>query len=498
MSRAAMNRPSSWGGLGETWLNRRGAGWVLLALLAGLYTWAYWTHPLNPGSAPVADRVGWWSWSDQYKYLLATQDLAAGRVTRETYHYPLGHSVLGAPFVKLWPAHPYFVPDLLLVLATAAVWWRLARRWLPATVALAVAAGFLVTHGELLRLTMVVPWNTLPTQLTLLAGVSVMLGTRGPRTVGWLAGLTAATWLVRPADAVCFAPMLVWSVVRLATWRERVRFGLTGLAVIGVAMAAVGALNLMVWGAWRTPYEQSAHEMVGFFSYPLPEKLHWTFVDGRPFFGETDTALLWRYPWLLLAVPGVIFWAKREGAAGLASLATLGLSALLYLGYNDFFPSSFFRYSLIHYVSWLFLPLLAAAAGACWSGWRIKAVWGGWVAALLLAVLAGGLQLVERPLSAEAEAGEVRRLPKERPLWVHFAGEPLEKVTALRLDERAMVEAADYQIPYVPSGLKLLLGDRAVGERLGAIAEADLRAQPQTGDFRWGWRWDWRRRWRGE
>ncbi len=479
----------------ESLLKRREMSWAMLALLAGLYTWAYWAHPLNPGSAPVSERAGWWSWSDQYKYLLATQDLAEGRVTRETYHYPLGYSALGVPFVKLWPAHAYFVPNLLLVLATAAVWWRLVRRWVPATVALAVAIGFLFTHGELLRLTMIVPWNTLPTQLTLLTGVLLMLETRGPCTVWWLSGLAAVTWLMRPVDALGFAPMLVWAVLRLATWRERMVCGLGGIAVIAAAMGAVGALNLSVWGAWRTPYEQAAHTMVGFFSFPLAEKLYWTFVDGRPFFGETDTALLWRYPWLFLAVPGVIFCVKREGAAGIAALATVALSGLLYLGYNDFFPSSFYRFSLIHYVSWLFLPLLAAVAGVCWAGWKIKVVWLGWVGAIALVLLASGLQLVERPLNGDATSGEVRQLPTARSLWVHFPSESLEKVSALRLDGRAILESSDYQIPYVPSDLKLLLGGRAKGAKLNALPEAGLTAIPRVGDYRWGWRWEWGR-WR--
>jgi hypothetical protein len=334
----------------------------------------------------------------------------------------------------------------------------------------------------------------LPTQLTLLSGVLLMLEVRGPRTVWWLTGLAAATWLVRPADAVSFAPMLVWAVLRLETWRARISCGVGGVAIIAAAMGAVGALNLSVWGTWRTPYEQAAHTMVGFFSFPLAEKLYWTFVDGRPFFGETDTALLWRYPWLFLAVPGVVFWVKREGAAGAAAVATVFLSGLLYLGYNDFFPSSFYRFSLIHYVSWLFLPLLAAVAGVCWAGWRTRVVWLGWGGALLLFVLASGLQLVERPLSAEVAPGEVRALPKARSLWVRFPGESLEKVTALRLDGRAILESADYQIPYMPSDLKLLLGDRAEGGQLSALPGAGINATPQVGDFRWGWQWAWGRR----
>lgn len=488
-----MSDVTNWPARINEWLASWWAGLLLLALLGGLYTWTYVQHPLNPGSGPAEARLGWWSWADQYKYLQATEALAAGGITKEVYHYPLGYSALGVPFVRWLPAHPYYVPDLLLVLATAAVWWRLARRWLPATIALLVAAGFITTHGELLRLTMVVPWNTLPTQLTLLAGMVVLLDTHGRRTVWWLAGLAAVTWLVRPVDAVSFAPMLVWAVLRQRTWKEKVLGALGGILIIGLAVGAVGLLNQSVFGSWRTPYEQAAHTMVGFFSYPFAQKLHWTFVDARTFFGETDTALLWRYPWLFLAVPGIFFWVARERAAGVAVLATLGLNWLLYLGYNDFFPSSFYRFSLIHYVSWSFLPLLAWAASACWAGWKMKSVWIGWGLAALMIIMSLGLQLEERILPADVAPGEVKALPVGRPLWVRFPGESLEKVTKLRLDGRFMLEAADYQIPYVPSDLKLLLGAHATGTRLTVLPEAGVTAIPQVGNYRWAWRWDWSR-----
>jgi hypothetical protein len=183
----------------------------------------------------------------------------------------------------------------------------------------------------------------------------------------------------------------------------------------------------------------------------------------------------------------------RERAAGVAVLATLGLNWLLYLGYNDFFPSSFYRFSLIHYVSWSFLPLLAWAASACWAGWKMKSVWVGWGLAALLIILSLGLQLEERVLPADATPGEVKALPGERPLWVRFPGESLEKVTKVRLDGRSLLEAADYQIPYVPGDLKLLLGSHAMGTRLTVLPEAGVTATPQVGDYHWGWRWDWSR-----
>lgn len=474
----------------ERILGHRAVEILLLLAVAGLYAWAYQHHALNPGATPTEQRAGWWSWSDQYKYLRSAQTLAAGQVTPETYHYPLGYAALGAPFVRWLPVHPFFVPNLLLVLATVACWWRLARRWLPATAALFVAIVFLVTHDELIGLTMVVPWNTLVTQFCLVAGLGLVLAPPSRRVVWWLAALAAAAWWVRPIDALCFAPLLVMATLRLPTWRERAEAGFVGIAIIGAAAVAMGLLNRAVFGTWRTPYEQAAFTMVGFFDYPLGQKLYWTFVDGRPFFGETDTALLRRYPWLFLAIPGIFFWVKREGWGGVAGGATIGLSWLLYLGYNDFFPSSFYRFSLIHYVSWSFLPLLAVAAGACWAGRKDRLVWVGVGAMLGAGVLTGGLQLQERELPALVKPGEVTALPLARPLWIRFPEAPLTEVTALRLDGRGLLEAADYQIPYVPSDLKLLLGRHARGTRLVAPG---ISTAPQVGDYRWAWRWDWAR-----
>src|SRR6478736_207312 len=224
-----MGRAVKMGTWFEAWLDTRLGSVVLLALVAGLYTWAYQHHPLNPGSVAVAQRAGWWSWSDQYKYLQSAEALAAGKIAPDTYHYPLGYPALGAPFVRWLPVHPFFVPDLLLVLATAACWWRLVRRWLPATAALLVAIVFLDTHRDLIELTMVVPWNTLVTQFCLVAGVSVVLAPPGRRVVWWLAALAALAWWVRPVDALCLAPLLVCAMLRLPTWTDRLRVGAIGV-----------------------------------------------------------------------------------------------------------------------------------------------------------------------------------------------------------------------------------------------------------------------------
>lgn len=474
----------------EDRLAHRAAGWLLLVILAWIYAVAYWRHPQNPGNLPASLRMGWWNWADQYAYWQSAAELAHFRLTPENYHYPLGYSALGAIFWRFMPAHPFFIPDLLLVLGAGVVWWRLARGWLDRRLTLLTAVAFIGLHREVLLLTQVIPWNTIATQLALLAGLWVMVATQGPRTVWRLTGLAVLTYLVRPGDAACFAPMLVWAVLRLPAWRERLLCAAGGMAAIGATALAVGLLNRAVFGTWDTPYERMSWQGIGFFSYPALQKFFWLFVDGKPFFGETDTALLFRYPWLFLAVPGAIFWVRTNGLAAVAALATLGLNWALYVNYNDFLPSAVYRYSLIHYLTWALAPLFALSVAAVWRGWRERSVQIGFGIAMGLAVLAMGLQLEPRELPVSSGPGRVEHLPEVRPLWVGFPGEPLEKVKQLRLDGRAMQEAADYQIPYVPCDLRLMLSKRAQGRVLAAPPETSITATPVAGDFVWGWKWE--------
>ncbi len=476
-------------------IGARAAGWIMLAALAALYAAAYWGDELNPGASIPAERRGWWSWADQTKYVEAANALAQGRVDAASYYFPLGYSALAVPFVRLMPAQPFFWPNLACVLLSAVLAWRLARRWLSPLASVALGALFIATHAVLLRLTMVIPWNTLPVQAALLGGMLLVLTRRDGAAVAWLAAIAAVTYWMRPGDAACFAPLLVFATLRLPTWRARVGWGALGVMLIAASAGAMAWLNLRTFGHWRTPYEQGTFENIGFFSYPMLHKAYWLLVDGETFFGEYGSALLWRYPWLFLAVPGVVFWVRRDGVAGVACVATIALNWGLYFNYNDFVPSAVFRFSLIHYLVWAFVPLAIAATAAVVVGWRERAVRGAAALALAMFALAIGLKLKERPLPEVATGpGEVRELPAARPLWIEWPGEKQERVGALRLDGRAMREGADYQMPYVPvREARLLLSDDARGRRLAAGEGETIAAVPRVGDYVWSWWPRWRR-----
>lgn len=493
-----MNAGATWRGWWERanrLLGARAAGWALIGVLAALYTAAYCADEMNPGATLPAERRGWWSWADQTKYVEAAEAMAHGRLDATSYYFPLGYSALAAPFVRLMPAQPFLLPDLACVLLTAVLAWRLARRWLSPAGCLGLSVLFIATHASLLRLTMVIPWNTLPVQAAFLGGMLLVLTRRDGPAVAWLAALAAVTYWMRPGDAACFAPLLVFATLRLPTWRARLGWGALGVALIAVSAGAMAWLNVRTFGHWRTPYEQGTFENIGFFSYPMLHKAYWLLVDGETFFGEYGTALLWRYPWLFLALPGVVFWIRRDGVAGAACVATIALNWALYFNYNDFVPSAVFRFSLIHYLVWAFLPLAIVVTATIMAGWREQAVRWAAVAMGAAFALAIGVKLKERALTNVAVGpGEVRELPTVRPLWIEFAGEKQGGAGGWLLDGRAMKEGADYQVPYVPvTAARVMLSEAAHGRRFAPADGEKIGAVPRVGDYVWSWWPRWRR-----
>lgn len=470
----------------ETQLSRGGAGWILLAVVVGLYVSAYASHELFPGFGAEAASRGWWTWSDQSRYRAEASAIAELRLDRESFTYPLGYSVLAAPFVRLSPAHLFFLPNLLLVTGAAVLWWRLCRRWLPATGVVIAGAAFALFHRGLLADCWIVPWNTLVTQLTLWASIWTVHQRRGAHAVHGIAMLAAATYLVRPIDVVPLLPLGLLAVTRLRGWRDQAAHGLLAVATLALAVLAVGLLNRSVFGAWRSPYEVASTGAIGFFSYPVSYKLFWLLVDGRPLFLETAPALLFRYPWLFLAPAAVVFWWRRERFAGLAGAAAIGLSWFVYLNYNDFLPSDVYRFTLIHYLAWTFPLLFALSTAALLAARRDAVVRGALTVSALLVVVAIGLRMDERPLPTPQAAADGWSLPAQRPLLLRWKGTPAAMITELRLDGRPLVEYSEFLAPFVPSDLQCLLSERRDGRQLTAVGS--MLPAPRLSEYVWRWR----------
>ncbi|MEO6002097.1 MAG: hypothetical protein ABIZ04_24745 [Opitutus sp.] len=466
------------------WLERRSVRWMLLAMIAAIYAASYRSHPLFPGFGDAAFKRGWWTWTDQQRYLDEANAIAAGQLSRTTFHYPVGYPALGAVFVRWMPVHPFFIPNLLLVLVAAGVWWQLARRWLSAIEALIAGSVFLIFHRLLLGVTLVVPWNTIATQATALTGIWVLLAMNGRRAVFGLGALTALTVFFRPIDAVAYLPLLAWAIFRLDGWPQRVRVGLVAAAVVGVAIATTIAVNLAVFGQTRTPYDDVSLRSIGFFGYPISLKLYWLLLDGQPLFGETEPGLLFRYPWMFLGAPAIVFLVRKERMAGVAVALTVFISAGLYLNYNDLLPSDIYRFTLIHYLVWWFPLLFVLIAAAARYFRQDRVVRAGFGVAAFCVIVGLGLRLESRRLPQVVHTGDVVALPPHRPLLLEFESVSMDAVSSLRIEGRPLVEYSEYLVPYVPSDLRLLLSRNVRGSSLSGPAVSAV----QMSEYTWRWR----------
>lgn len=468
----------------NAFLDRRSTGVGLLLLLATVYVFAHQLHPLFPGNKPDHP-AGWWEWSDQGLYLKSAASLARGSLDPTQHHFPLGYPALGAPFARWMPADPFFIPDLLLVVGSAFFLWQIGRRLLSPLPLLFFFACFVVSHASLLSKTNVIPWNTLATQCALLAGVFTALQPACFRNTLLLSLTAGFTCFVRPADCLPFAPLLVFSVLRLSSWKERLLAAAGGLAVVSAAIAATCALNAVVYGQLHSPYETYSLGQIGFFSYPEAEKLFVLLVDPHAFFLEKTPGLFFRYPWLFLAPAGIVFWIHKEGAGAVAAVLAVAASWILYLNYNDFLPSDVYRYNLIHYLSWSF-PLLALLAfSAVINGVRLPAVRVAAGAGILLAVLCLGLRLDGIPLAPPAQTATGWSIPARRSLYVRFPGEPSSRQTTLVIDGHPQLEYRQYLTAEFPRDLRLWLGPRAQGTVLSCTG---VSAQPELSVPAWNWR----------
>ncbi|HEY3757828.1 MAG TPA: glycosyltransferase family 87 protein [Opitutaceae bacterium] len=402
---------------------------ILLAALAALYLGSYLSHPQLPGNSTQYP-LGWFGWFDQGCYLKEAHAIASGHLSRDTFIYPIGYPALGALLVHWVPRHPFLLINLACVLAIATLCYRLAREVMGDIGAALFIAVFVVTHATLLRESLVVPWNTIPTFLLFWSAVWLCLTRNDFYAAVSMSALAAAAYLMRPADAGTMAPMLIWAVIRLPNWRERFVAAGVGLGLVMLAWGFIACLNLRIFGSTTSGYD-TGRLITGFGSYPFWTKVHLLLVDFSPPFWTDSAAVLFQYPWLFLAVPGAVAAALRWRGSAIAVLASVACFFVLYVNYNDLWPTNIFKFTLIHYWCWIF-PLVGL-----WVVDAILHLRGRWAAvawgAAAFSVIAGTtIELRCRP--------EFQRRALQTALVV---GAPTDRIR-VRAGGRELVNGPDY------------------------------------------------------
>ena len=471
------------------WIESRPGAATLLTTFLVVYLLAYLGHPSLPGNN-LAFPLGWWGWWDQSQYLKEATALAHGRITAQSYWYPLGYPFFGAVFHGLAPNHAFLLPNLGFSLGITVTYFYIARRLLSATETVLLIVGFIFCFRELMSGSLIVPWNTIPTHLFCYALILLAVGRFVTlRTVLAAAILSSLIYICRPADVVYAIPLVGMLVLQIPSWKHRLWGSLVaGLALILTA-GSIAVINHYVFGSWKTPYEEVVGK-IGFGSYPFGEKIFLLFVDGCPFFREPDSALLSHFPWLLLVPAGAIllFFHRSLLAAGV--LFSITLCYVLCGSYNDFWPSNVFKFGLIHYLTWT-VPLLALIAYAGIRKLRQSkgAAWCFVTTGLLLLPL--WFVVVDESesgkLGALSQATEVRATAGHPIDWIAFEG----RSTPPRLQQRFadLRERYDYITAQRPNGVAVLLSSRARVQSVRIVVQEGSISSVEFGRIKWRMSW---------
>lgn len=310
--------------------SNRVALWAATVAAAAAYAWAYARHPSRPDTPSPGQ--GWWAGYDQIHYLRAATAWASGDLDPAHHWYLPGYPLLGAPFVRLTPADPFAVPDVVCLLAslwlTAALAARLAPGWPRAPVLGAAAFLGVVLLSPTALDAWVVPWSTslaAPLTLGCLAAAATVSrrwedaraddarpagrDEAGPAAPAFAAGLCgAAVALARPADAAVLLAavglVLLAQAARTRPGRRPVAAAvLAGSAGVACGAALVLAPYVAVHGWARSGY-LAGSARYGFEWRLIP--LRWVLVvlSPRPLFPD-GRGLAEVFVWVLPGLAGM-------------------------------------------------------------------------------------------------------------------------------------------------------------------------------------------------
>jgi hypothetical protein len=377
-----------------------GVTWIVLLVVAVVYAV---THRTNIDH-PHAVGEGWWRWWDQGHYLRAAHAWAHLDLDPEKHWYFPGYAVIGALFVWLKPAQPFYLPDLIALLAFGWLFVRLAERLAPELrhVRELAALTFLLTVAvsPWMMKSFVEPWTTTPTAP--LTYASLLLAFRfadfpSARNAAFLGATTVAVVLFRPTEAMLLTSVIaLWAsgtlVVRHRTWRETIVVAASGVGGALAPVVLLGGLHVLVYG-WALSGYMLQSRSIGFEWSLIPLRWVTLFIAPQPLFTDSVTfGMAGAFPWVVPGIAGLAatILATRGAVRSRHALvaAAIAVHCVVYLAYRDLHPHGLLRYNNYHYFKWL-LPLLGLYCvflfSAVWAHPRRGLVWAG-AAAVVLAL----------------------------------------------------------------------------------------------------------------
>ena len=429
----------------ERALERSGTRYALLLVALCVYLVVYLGH----ASLPSAKAEGWWGWWDQAHYLRSAQAFARGVLAPSEHWYPPGYPLLGSFFLPWLPRHPFFILNLLCFVGIVLALYRLFRSVLSRFESV-ILVGFSLGQPLVVE-HLVIPWTTIPTQLVIYAAMLWVVARRPSRRALVIAALAVGSmsW-IRPGDLLFVAPFFAAALWDAGSPRRWLPEAALVAAIIAAWLLLALIANKVIFGVfWSTPYTKVVGS-IGFGVSALPLNAYSLLVEARTLYAIDTPMLLARYPWTLIALPGVVVLAKRWGVRALGLPAALVVTMLFYLSYRDFDASTAFKFSTVHYLLWMVPPLAFLSYLTVREGWRRLRLRLLLPLAIVPALIAGTVGLRLEDLGV-------------RP-HLRFAGKPLDAPVLTDHDHRTYLSAT------FPAGDNVILeADFEVAQRLRVV-----------------------------
>ncbi|MAZ18298.1 MAG: hypothetical protein CL535_18480 [Ahrensia sp.] len=343
---------------------------LFLLLICSILIAVHFLHPSNP--LTVNEGIGWNGWWDQRKYLESAAALANGDLSPDAHWYPIGYSLLAAPFVLLLPDDPFVFVN---VIAFAIYGWAFFRLFQPIISTQYVILAFLIGLSVPVLLEQpfpqtlffwrqfAVPWTTVPvaaSYLFILYAVSKDVSDTGKFTDLFIGSAAALVVVTKPSDVLPLVPAGIAYFFRRIRSKNKWRIGFATAGAIAVLGPALG-LTVAIHGGLNSPYVVSSGQ-IGLSFSQLPLRAYSMFLDSRTVWRE-ESSLLILQPFLVVTIPLFLLWTFRYPSKSLLIAATCIISIVEYLAYNDFTPQNAVRFQLYHYWVWM-LPIWTAGAVA--------------------------------------------------------------------------------------------------------------------------------------
>lgn len=335
-----------------------------MVIALAVYTGAYLSHPTLPGNNPRYPE-GWWGFWDQSRYLISASALAHGDFSVDSHRYPLGYALLAAPFTLFMRNHAFYFVNAVCLSASAYFFGKISEIFgVSKLVSLLLFVLGFASSAAMLD-TLVVPWNTIPTMTYIYAALYISIREREPGRGGMaLVGMCfALTVTTRPGDGFILIPIASYLAYRYA--RRKDILPALGEIIAGAATALViiglyACLYYRIYGLSLMPYMERQSQFLGYDYRYYFEKLYAMMKDPVPIYG-TGRGFIQELPWIIVAIPSVIFGCSRLGTRWIAVIGVTATTVAVYTFYVDYTPINMWLYGVVHYYS-LTPPILALAA----------------------------------------------------------------------------------------------------------------------------------------